>query len=302
VIRAAFTGVNGEPYSSYEYDYVGGVFSGSKFTYTAVPTGASYSSYEVDYSQTSTFVGEKFFFTDVTGEPYTGAEMDFDANAALSRVLLTGVENQAYSSLELDYSAGTYEGYKAHYTVAGQSYTNEEVDVSASGRIEKAIYTGMTSTPYSSVEQDYSNDAIDDVIYGYTDVTGETYNAYQVKENASGAGLTEIFDLNSGGHTLIALTGGQTLTSLGGDKMTGDGATTFVLNPIYGADTITNLTSADAVSMSSSEFETFSALRDAAVQSGANVLINAADGDTLTLKNMTLATLTGMASNFTFVA
>ena len=67
----------------------------------------------------------------------------------------------------------------------------------------------------------------------------------------SGAALQETFDLNSGGHTLIALRGGQTLTSLGDDKMTGSatGSTTFVLDAIYGADTITNLTSSDIVSM-----------------------------------------------------
>jgi len=48
----------------------------------------------------------------------------------------------------------------------------------------------------------------------------------------------------SGGHLLVALIGGQTVMSLGDDKMTGSatGPTTFVLN--YGAGTITNLTSA----------------------------------------------------------
>ena len=72
----------------------------------------------------------------------------------------------------------------------------------------------------------------------------------------------ETFDLNSGGHSLIALAAGQTLTSLGDDKMTGSatGATTFVLNAVYGADTITNLTSADTVSLPSSEFASFAAL------------------------------------------
>ena len=225
----------GDAYSSYEYDYVGGVFSGSKFDYPYGGFG-SHDSYEVDYNHNNAFTGEKFFFTDVTGQSYTGEEEDFDADVKLSRVVLTGVEDQAYSSLELDYSAGTYAGYKAYYTITGQAYTNEEVDVSASGKLEKAIYSGMTATPYPSVEQDYSNGAPGDAIYGYTDVTGQTYNAYQVMENASGDPLQETFDLNSGGHTLIALAGGQTLTSLGEDKMTGDGATTFVLNAIYGAD------------------------------------------------------------------
>ena len=73
-----------------------------------------------------------------------------------------------------------------------------------------------------------------------------------------------------------------------------------MLDPIYGADTITNLTSADTVSMSTSEFANFSALQAAAVQSGANVVITATDGDTLTLKNMTLSTLAGLSNNFTF--
>jgi hypothetical protein len=278
------------------------VFAGSKFSYTTLPNDVTYSSYEVDYNQADAFAGDMFFSTDVTGQSYTGEEEDFDADDKLSRVLLSGVQDQAYSSLELDYSAGIYEGYKAYYAVTGQAYTNVEVDVSASDKIEKAIYSGMTSTPYSLVEEDYSNGAIEDVIYGYTAVTVQTYNAYQVKENASGAGLQETFDLNSGSHTLIALLGGQTLTSLGNDKMTGDGATTFALDAVYGADTITNFTGADTISLPTSEFANFSAVTKAATQSGANVLITASDHDTLTLKNLTTTALAGMSGNFTFHA
>ena len=304
VTRVAFTGVTGASYSSYEYDYVGGVFSGSKFTYTSVPSGASYSSYEVDYNSANAFAGDKFFFTNNSGQSYAGEEEDFDANSALSRVVLTGVENEAYSSLEEDYSAGTYEGYKAYYDITGRSYTSEEVDVSAAGALEKVIYSGMTGTPYSSVEQDYSGGALSDAIYSFTDVAGQTYNAYQVEDNASGTALTEIFELNSGGHSLIALAGGQTLTSLGDDKMTGSstGATTFVFNAVYGADVITNLTSADTVSLPSSEFASFNAMTSHAVNSGSNVLITAPDGDTLTLKNMTATQLAAMTGNFTFHA
>jgi hypothetical protein len=47
---------------------VGGVFAGSKFTYTTLPNNASYSSYEVDYNQTNAFSSDKFFFTDVAGQ------------------------------------------------------------------------------------------------------------------------------------------------------------------------------------------------------------------------------------------
>jgi hypothetical protein len=302
VTRVDFNGVSGADYSAYEYDYVGGVFSGSKFTYSSVPAGASYSSYEVDYNQANAFAGDKFFFANVTGQSYTGEEMDFDANTALSRVVLTGIENQSYASLELDYSAGTYAGYKAFYDITGQSYTNEEDDVSASGSLEKVVYSGLSGTPYQTVEQDYSGGSLADTVYGYADVTGQTYNAYQVTDGANGNGLQETFDLNSGGHTLIALASGQTLTSLGNDKMTGSstGSTTFALDAIYGADVITNFTGADTISLPTSEFASFTALTNAAVQAGANVVITAADGDTLMLKTMTTTTLAGMQSNFTF--
>src|SRR6202044_1889247 len=98
----AFTGVTDPAYSAYQYDYVGGIFSGSQFTFTSVPTGASYSSYETDYNQSSQFTGDSFFFTNIQGQRYTGEEANFDAAGALSSVLLTGIVDQAYSSLTLD--------------------------------------------------------------------------------------------------------------------------------------------------------------------------------------------------------
>ena len=109
----------------------------------------------------------------------------------------------------------------------------------------------MTSTPYSSVEADYSGGALADFIYNFTNVTGESYYSYQVEDNPGGAQLQETLDLNSGGHDLMAMASGQTLTSLGDDTMTGSatGSTTFVLNAVYGADTIANLTDSDIVSM-----------------------------------------------------
>jgi uncharacterized repeat protein (TIGR03803 family) len=303
---AAFTGVTDPAYSAYQYDYVGGVFAGSQFTFTTVPTGATYSSYETDYNQASSFTGDQFFFTNIQGQSYTGEEEDFDASGALSSTLLTGIADQAYSSLELDYSAGTYEGYHAFYTgITGQSYTNKEVDVSASGQLEKVAYSGMTSTPYSSVEQDYSGGALSDVIYDFTNVTGASYNSYQVEDNASGAALQETLDLNSGGHDLIAQASGQTLTSLGDDTMTGSatGSTTFVLNAVYGAETIANLTGSDIVSMPDSEFTSFAALSAAASFGTGAAEIKAGDGDTLTLNGITtLAQLQALSGDFTFHA
>jgi T5SS/PEP-CTERM-associated repeat protein len=304
--RTAFTGVTGTGYSSYEYDFVGGVFSGSKYEVTSVPSGASYSSYELDYNYAGAFVGDKFFFTNVPGQSYTDEEEDFNASGQLATVVLTGIYSQAYTSLEEDYNAGIYTGYKAYYNGGpGESFTSEEVDVSAANQLEKVVYSGITSTPYSSVEQDYSGGTLSDVIYSFTNVTGQPYNAYQVEETPGGAGLQETLDLNSGGHDLIALASGQTLTSLGGDTMTGSatGSTTFVLNAIYGADTIANLTGSDIVSMPDSEFSSFTALSAAASFGASAAVIKAGDGDTLTLDGITtLAQLQGLSGRFTFPA
>ena len=81
------------------------------------------------------------------------------------------------------------------------------------------------------------------------------------------------------------------------------GATTFVLNAVYGADTIANLTSSDMVSMPNSEFTSFTALSAAASFGTGAAVITAGDGDTLTLKGVTTsAELQGLSGDFTFHA
>jgi hypothetical protein len=308
VTAARFSGVSGQAYSAYVNDYVGGVYAGSQYTFTIVPMGATYSSYETDYNSQGAYTGDRFFFTNLPGQNYTGEEEDFDANSALTRVLITGVTGQSYSSLEEDYSAGTYEGYKAYYAITGQSYTTEEVDVSAANQITKIVYSGMSSTPYSSVEEDYSNGVVSSEIYDFTNVTGARYYAYQVDENASGVAQQEILDNNDGSHTMIGLgAAGQTFTSIGDDTFTGGGASeTFVFQPIYGSDTITDFyqytsgATADTISLSTSEFANFAAVLSGAQNVGANVVITAPTGDTLTLSNLTTTTLAGLSADFTF--
>jgi autotransporter-associated beta strand protein len=309
VTRVAFTGVTGVGYSSYEYDFVGGVFAGMKFEVTAVPNGATYSSYELDYNSANVFTGDKFFFTNISGQSYTGVEEDFDASGKLARVLWTGVTGQSYSSLEEDFSAGTYTGYKAYYTgITNQTFTGEEVDVSATNQLEKVVYTGMSSTPYSSVEQDYSAGALTDLIYDFTNVSGASAYAYQVEDNSSGVALQEIYDNNDGSHTIIGLgAANQTFTSIADDTFTGGGASeTFVFQPIYGSDTITDFyqyasgATHDTISLSTSEFANFAAVTAAATNVGSNVVINAADGDTLTLAGLNTTTLAALSADFTF--
>jgi hypothetical protein len=298
--RFAFTGVTGAGYSSYEYDYVGGVFAGAKFDVTSPPAGAGFSSYVVDYSAANAFAGEQFFYTGVTATFYTSEELDLDSSGNLSRVILSGVQGEPYSSLEYDYAAGAYEGVKVFYTgVTGQSFTAQEVDVSALGQLTKVVYSGMTATPYSSLEQDFVKGALSDVIYSFTNVTGQAYYAYQQEFDALGNALQETVDYNSGVHSINAQASGQTLESLGNDLLTGSGATTFVLNGIYGKDAIENFAAGDTISLAATEYAQLASVIQNAGYSGGSATLSFGDGDVLVLANMTKATLTGLTGNFT---
>ena len=315
LVQASFGGMNnylnyafwnpGQYYfESYLNDYVGGVYADSKYDYVTIPTGATYNSFELDVNHAGALTATKFFFTGVTGQSFTSQEVDLNGSGVETRVLYTGMKSTPYSSLEMDFTSGSYSGYKLFYTgITGQSYTSLEADFTSANVQTKTIYSGM-STPYSSEEIDYSGGVIAGSIYTFTNVTGQTYYAYQMTENASGTGVQVTADLNNGGHKIQALVSGQTLSSVGDDLMIGSssGATTFLFNPIYGADEISNFTTADTISMASSEFANFGALQGAAVNSGANVLITATDGDTLQIDNMTKATLTSLSANFTFHA
>ena len=297
--RDLFTGVTSQPFSSYEYDFVGGVFSGAKYNFTTVAVGATYSSYVDDQSVTNTFAGAQYYFTNISGQNYTGAEEDVDKNGALSRFVETGLTGEPYSSLEYDFSAGVYSGAKLFYTgITGTSYTALEVDVSAPGQLTKAVYSGMNSTPYSSVEMDYSGGSVSDAIYSFTNVTGEYYYAYQMMENGGGSALQETLDLVNGGHQSMALTGGQTLTSLGDDSFIGNGATTFTLNAIYGADTITNFRANDTISLAASEYAQLSSVIANGNYAGGNAVLSFGDGDTLTVNGFSKTALTALSANF----
>ena len=169
----------------------------------------------------------------------------------------------------------------------------------------------MSSTPYSSIEQDYSGGAVADTIYNFTKVTGANYYSYQVEENAQGALMQTTYDLNNGDHVLVGAQNGLTIASLGDDVMTGGGSSeTFVFNPIFGADKITDFAahdsgaSHDTISLSTTDFANFSAVLHDATASGtggANTTIaSTATGDALTFVGVTPTALAGLAADFAF--
>src|SRR6185369_6818853 len=94
--RFIATGVDGQAYSSYEYDYDAGVFAGSRY----------------------------FFWN---------YEEDLDVNGRLTRVIYEYVQGQPYSGYEIDYAKGAVDRTKYSYTTYGHdqfgfSYRGYEED------------------------------------------------------------------------------------------------------------------------------------------------------------------------------
>ena len=94
----------------------------------------------------------------------------------------------------------------------------------------------------------------------------------------------------------------------GADTITGGGSSeSFVLPPNFGHDTITDFyqhlsgAGADAITLPSSEFANFTAMLGDAQTVGANTVITAANGDALTLLNLTKTALATAGAEFRFM-
>ena len=116
---------------------------------------------------------------------------------------------------------------------------------------------------------------------------------------------------NPGGSTTTTGHGdGLTINAVatGADTITGGGSSeSFVLPPNFGSDAITDFSQhlwspgADAITLPSSDFANFTAmLGDAKTVGGANTVITAANGDALTLLNLTTSTLATAGADFKF--
>ena len=312
VTRMVFNGVTGTGYSSYEYDFTGGVFAGSKFFITTPPAGASYASYELDYDANSIRTAERFFVPNVSGQSYTVGEYDFNGEEQLSRIMLNGFSNSPFVSLELNYDAGAYIGFKVFYSGQPGQFSNVEEDVTSGNLVTKVIYSGSTDTPYSSVEQDYSAGAISGTVYNFTNVNvsaaGYSANAYHVMENAADEVTQEVFDLTNGGHLIYAFANMQFLNSEGSDTFIGQtfGNCTFVLNPVYGQATFADFgshlsgTTHDTIQFSALEFPNFNVMYSATADTARGARIVASNGDTVTLVGVTKAQILANPGDFRF--
>ena len=115
------------------------------------------STFEHDFAGGS-YVGSKAFYDNVSGQAFTAYEVDVDSSGRLDGLKYTGFTGQPFSAYELDYTGGTYTGNKVHYAATGQSYSAYEVDTNAAGQLTKLVYTYTDpATPYASLEYDYGH-------------------------------------------------------------------------------------------------------------------------------------------------
>lgn len=294
-----FANVQGQAYTNYEHDLNAAGLT-TRIFYSGVKT-QPYSSYEDDYIINSTgshLSGQKYYFTDIVGQTYTGHEQDLDANGNLIKDIFTGglvSGSQVYSSWENDYAGGNgvLTGQKYYQTdIAGQAYTGYAVELDATGKKIAEVWSGITSQAYSSYEYDYANGdgAVTGSKYYFDNVQNQLYSTYQHNLDASGAEILKILNNNDGSHTLIGFGQSQTIQSIFNDTTTGGGgADIFVYKPFFGQATITdfNATEGDKISLPTSEFANYAYLQSHSAVVSGNTLITGANGDTLTLQHVT---------------
>jgi VCBS repeat-containing protein len=120
----------------------------------------------------------------------------------------------------------------------------------------------------------------------------DTLNGSALEETLNGAGGHDRLRGNLGADTLNGGLGADTLTG-------GVGADRFVFSGEFGNDQITDFQANDVIQLDASRFANFAAVQLAASQSGADVVIALDAAHTITLANVTLATLN--SGDFLFV-
>jgi len=247
----------------------------------------------------------------VTGQSFGSFQQDYvDGLLAATKYVLSASGGAQNSIVETDYnSAGAYFGGQAITTgIAGQSYTGEEQDYGVNGNLWRDILTGITGQSYTAIEYDYNKSgAFTGVTYDVTSAPEDPYTNGRVHYDAAGALRWETAELNNGGNQITGVADGVTLISHGNDVMTGGGSSEkFVVNAIFGADTITDFASHatgpghDTISLSRADFADFAAVMASATNAGGDTVLHAANGQTLTLLGVNVATLSHLSADFTF--
>lgn len=136
-------------------------------------------------------------------------------------------------------------------------------------------------------------------VRGVTDAPTRTGTANA--DTINGSALEETLNGAGGNDKLLGNLGADTLNGgLGNDTLTGGvGADRFVFSGTFGADLVTDFAANDVIQLDASQFASFGAVQAAASQSGADVIITLNAANTITLANVTLASLN--SGDFLFV-
>lgn len=115
---------------------------------------------------------------------------------------------------------------------------------------------------------------------------------------ALSSGIT--LDGSAGGAELSAVAGGgDTLIGGADDTLNGGaGGDAFIFGTNWGAETVTGFAASDIMQFSTSSFADWAHLLGASAQVGSDVVITLDDTDTITLKNVTLSSLTSSNARF----
>jgi autotransporter passenger strand-loop-strand repeat protein len=156
---------------------------------------------------------------------------------------------------------------------------------SAAARYE--LVTGVTGEPYRAIEYDYTPDGS----YAYTEF------------GRNGGDLASAADNGDGTHTMEAYAGGQVLTSIYDDVMTGDGPSErFVFSPHFGQDEITDFNVAgaghDVVDLSNTRFSSLVEVLQHTTMSFGSATIHLNPHDSITLDGVTKAQLKAHPHDF----
>ncbi|WP_068878075.1 MULTISPECIES: endonuclease/exonuclease/phosphatase family protein [unclassified Phenylobacterium] len=120
-------------------------------------------------------------------------------------------------------------------------------------------------------------------------------------DTLNGSPLEDVLNGLGGADKLIGNAGADTLNGgLGNDTLTGGvGADRFVFTGTFGNDVVSDFQSNDVVQLDAAQFASFEAVQAASSQVGADVVITLNAANTITLQNVTLASLN--SGDFLFV-
>jgi ELWxxDGT repeat protein len=215
-------------YVAYDDFYSYGEFAGSKFFYYN-PAGSDlpneYFYYTDDLSSNGTSYEFDYYYDaqDLTGDNYTGLEVETTTGGLREKAIYSGVSGAAYSQLEEDYVGGVFAGAIYTYTdvptgatyssyarlfnaanvytgaeyfysdIGGNAGESEQIDVNPKGVDTTVLLTGVTGRAYTSIQYNYTNGVYTSYEAVYNAPSGASYKAEQVDATASGTVTAAIF-------------------------------------------------------------------------------------------------------------